>query len=138
MRYSHPCALSLCFSHLPQGMIYEEKRVKCSRGHSFSMLSAGKDWRCDECSSVFEYNPRLRCNKCDVNLCGYCLQKQVRVRESTPPSSLLCPVVFQRCQGHRPLQVGKILSNLHCYARASFECLNCELVLFLCLLVSPN
>ena len=79
---SHPCALSLCFSHVPQGMVYEEKRVKCSRGHSFSMLSACKDWRCDECSSVFKYNPRLRCDQCDFDLCSYCSEK---VRESTLP-----------------------------------------------------
>jgi hypothetical protein len=44
----------------------------CSFGHQLSILTAHMKWGCNMCQSRFTYNPRLRCNECDFDLCNTC------------------------------------------------------------------
>ena len=44
----------------------------CSLGHQLSTVMAHMKWGCNMCQSRFTYNPRLRCNECDFDLCNTC------------------------------------------------------------------
>ena len=56
----------------PQLQFQTAHICSCSLGHQLSMMSAQMKWGCNMCQTRFTYNPRLRCNECDFDLCSTC------------------------------------------------------------------
>jgi hypothetical protein len=55
--------------------------IMCRRNHTLSMTSSSTAWTCDVCSTGQAYNPRLRCDTCDFDVCNTCTtKKQVYMR----------------------------------------------------------
>jgi hypothetical protein len=54
---------------------------KCSQGHTLSVISSSNSWQCDVCSSACNYNPRLRCHQCDLDMCIKCAKAEAEAKE---------------------------------------------------------
>jgi hypothetical protein len=67
----------------PQMQFQTAHMCTCSLGHQLSMITAQMKWGCNMCQSRFTYNPRLRCNKCDFDICNTCaaIMQHVRYKE---------------------------------------------------------
>ncbi len=73
---------------------------ECLQGHEMEMLSSGSSWRCDLCQTSQHENPRLRCRRCDFDVCRTCKRgewslcldkvKGVPVYQALPPVAYRC------------------------------------------------
>jgi hypothetical protein len=53
-------------------LVSKKRELECRRNHKLSMLSSHSSWNCDVCLAVNTYNPRLRCDNCDFDVCQSC------------------------------------------------------------------
>ncbi len=65
--------------------------VECPAGHAMEMLSSGSSWRCDVCKTSQHANPRLRCRRCDYDMCKTCTPSGCCVVPSKLPRPPTCP-----------------------------------------------
>ena len=63
----------------------------CPAGHAMEMLSSGSSWRCDVCKTSQHANPRLRCRRCDYDMCKTCTPSGCCVVPSKLPRPPTCP-----------------------------------------------
>lgn len=64
----HKCVQVITFACLPE--------LACPRGHTLAMMDAEHEWTCDECQSQKKrIKNRLRCARCDHDICKSCQKK---------------------------------------------------------------
>ena len=59
------------------------RRAKCSQGHTLKLINRFHSWQCDVCSSSCNYNPRLRCQQCDFDMCSKCAEGEAAGLKAT-------------------------------------------------------
>ncbi len=60
-------------SFFSEPLVFPQAIVECPAGHAMEMLSSGSSWRCDVCKTSQHENPRLRCRRCDYDMCKTCI-----------------------------------------------------------------
>jgi hypothetical protein len=60
-------------SFFSESLVFPQAIVECPAGHAMEMLSSGSSWRCDVCKTSQHENPRLRCRRCDYDMCKTCI-----------------------------------------------------------------
>jgi DNA-binding beta-propeller fold protein YncE len=53
--------------------------LKCPSGHEMLMVSSHPSWTCDRCHSSRGVNPRMRCARCDHDICEKCCKDTIRL-----------------------------------------------------------
>jgi len=78
---------------------------ECPSGHEMSNLSSRPDWTCDQCGKLKRINPRMRCARCDYDICEKCRKETAHMLYDLLQTPQLPPPLAAK-------DIGRISANL--------------------------
>ena len=82
-----------------------KSNFECPSGHEMMQLSSRPEWTCDRCNQPKRVNPRMRCARCDYDICEKCRKETAQcLHDMFQTPQLPAPFVAR--------DIGRISANL--------------------------
>jgi hypothetical protein len=82
-----------------------KSNFECPSGHEMIQLSSRPEWTCDRCNQPKRVNPRMRCARCDYDICEKCRKETAQcLHDMFQTPQLPAPFVAR--------DIGRISANL--------------------------